>query len=86
MAPVRNLSALKQLFQHYRDSVQITSFDTNNNPNVPEKYCVHAVPTWLFFITGYVVAQCSGAGPSNGEMQIMMIDKALEAEKLSGPV
>ena len=62
--PCRAIAPIvKELAGKYADQVQIVKMNVDENPQVPARYGVRAIPTLLAFSGGQVVEQLQGARP-----------------------
>jgi thioredoxin 1 len=63
-APCRAIAPIvKELAGKYANKVQIVKMNVDENPQVPARYGVRAIPTLLAFSGGQVVEQLQGARP-----------------------
>lgn len=64
--PCRMLTPIiEELSEEYEGKVVIGKIDTENNPEVCEKYGIRNIPTILFFKNGEIVDKQVGATPKN---------------------
>ena len=63
-APCRAIAPMiDELAKKYAGAVTFVKVDTDENPNVPQKFMVMGIPTLLFFKEGKLVDQVVGAMP-----------------------
>ena len=72
MAPI-----VDKLASDYHGKVKVFKVDTDNNPQLSEKYQVNALPTFMVFRDGHAVSQYTGAMPK--ELLVGVIDRQLGA-------
>ena len=66
---------IEELAGEYAGKVQITKMNVDDNPTIPGKYSIRAIPTIMLFKDGEIVDQVTGAV---GKTQLItMINKAL---------
>ncbi len=66
---------IEELAGEYAGKVQITKINVDDNPTIPGKYSIRAIPTIMLFKGGEIVDQVTGAV---GKTQLIaMLDKAL---------
>lgn len=53
--------ALEQVAEEMKGKLKVVKIDVDQNPNVPQKYNIRAMPTLMIFKDGEVVAQHVGA-------------------------
>jgi thioredoxin 1 len=70
MAPI-----VDKLATDYHGKVKVFKVDTDNNPQLSEKYQVNALPTFMVFRDGHAVSQYTGAMPK--ELLVGVIDRQL---------
>lgn len=57
--------ALEEISEDMNGQVKITKLNIDDNPNVPGKYGIRAIPTIMIFKNGEVAATQTGALPKN---------------------
>lgn len=63
-APCRAIAPIvEDLAKKYAGKVTFAKLDTDENPEVPQRYMVMGIPTLLFFKDGKLVDQVVGAMP-----------------------
>ena len=66
---------IEELADEYVGKVQITKMNVDDNPTIPGKYSIRAIPTLMLFKDGEIVDQVTGAV---GKTQLVaMLNKAL---------
>lgn len=66
---------IEELADEYVGKVQITKMNVDDNPTIPGKYSIRAIPTLMLFKDGEIVDQVTGAV---GKTQLIaMLNKAL---------
>jgi len=66
---------IEELADEYVGKVQITKMNVDDNPTIPGKYSIRAIPTLMLFKDGEIVDQVTGAV---GQTQLVaMLNKAL---------